>query len=417
MAPVEPRDRPAGGLLALCLAELVSWGLLYYSLPVAVTVIEADTGWSQTTTMAALSVGLLISALAGIRVGRLLDSSGPRTVMTLGAVLGVVALLVVASAPNLPVFYAGWMLAGLAQSATLYPPAFAVITRWYGPARVRPLTLITLVGGLASTVFAPFLAFLLQQLGWRAAYVVMAGILAVTVVPLHALFLNSRWTQPAGSAAGAAGTAASRAPTGARLVGDVEDAEDAAAARARRRAVTGSGRFVLLQVVVSLATFSLFAVTINIIPLLVHRGAGFALGALALGLVGLGQVAGRLGYAALERRTTPRSRTVALVGAGAVGLWLLALVPGPVPLLVGIAMVTGSVRGCLTLLQATAVSDRWGTRDFGAVNGVFVAPVIALTALAPVAGPGLAGLLGGFPAMVVLMAGLATLAAVLAART
>ena len=75
-------DRPRGGLLALCLAELVSWGLLYYSLPVAVTPISADMGWSQTTTMAALSVGLVISAVAGIRVGRLLDAGGPRSLFT-----------------------------------------------------------------------------------------------------------------------------------------------------------------------------------------------------------------------------------------------------------------------------------------------------------------------------------------------
>lgn len=400
-------DRPRGGLLALCLAELVSWGLLYYSLPVAVTVIEGDTGWSQTTTMAALSAGLVVSAVAGIRVGRLLDAGGPRTVMTLGAVLGVVALLVVAVAPNLPVFYLGWLLAGLAQAATLYPPAFAVVTRWYGSARVRPLTLLTLVGGLASTVFAPFLAFLLDRLGWRMSYVVMAAILAVTVVPLHAFFLNRTWTEvreePSAARAAAGGPGAASATPG--------------EARARVRAVTRSPRFVLLQVVVSLATFTLFAVTINIIPLFVHRGASFGLAAVALGLVGLGQVAGRVGYVGLERRTTPRSRTVLLVAAGAAGLWLLAFVPGPLPLLIGIAMVCGAVRGCLTLLQATAVSDRWGTRDFGAVNGVFVAPVIALTALAPVAGPALAGVLGGFPAMVVLMAGVLTVVALLALRS
>ena len=394
-------DRPRGGLLALCLAELVSWGLLYYSLPVAVTPISADMGWSQTTTMAALSVGLVISAVAGIRVGRLLDAGGPRTVMTLGAVLGVVALLVVAAAPNLVVFFAGWMLAGLAQAATLYPPAFAVVTRWYGSARVRPLTLLTLVGGLASTVFAPFIAFLLERFGWRTSYVVMAVILAVTVVPLHAFFLNRTWTDAPGGprpgAAAAPGVAAER--------------------RARVREVTRSPRFVLLQVVVSLATFTLFAVTINIIPLLVHRGASFGLAAVALGLIGLGQVSGRVGYPGMERRTTPRQRTVVLAGAGAVGLWLLAFVPGPVWALIGIAMLCGAVRGCLTLLQATAVSDRWGTRDFGAVNGVFVAPVIALTALAPVAGPALAGLLGGFPAMVMLMAALVTGATALAART
>src|SRR5699024_8178183 len=139
---------------------------------------------------------------------------------------------------------------------------------------------------------------------------------------------------------------------------------------------------------VAIATFTLFAVTINIIPLIIERGAGYGLAAVALGLVGFGQVAGRFGYPSLERHTSTRLRTVILFAAGAVGLWLLALVPGPTWLLIGIGMVAGAVRGCMTLLQATAVSDRWGTNNFGAVNGVFVAPIPAGTALAPGAGPG-----------------------------
>ena len=46
-------DKPRGGLAALCVAELVCWGLLYYSLPVAVTPISDDMGWSHTTVTAA----------------------------------------------------------------------------------------------------------------------------------------------------------------------------------------------------------------------------------------------------------------------------------------------------------------------------------------------------------------------------
>ena len=67
-------DRPRGGLPALCAAQVVSWGLLYYSLPVAVAPISEDTGWSHTVITAALSAGLIVSALVGIRVGRFLDS-------------------------------------------------------------------------------------------------------------------------------------------------------------------------------------------------------------------------------------------------------------------------------------------------------------------------------------------------------
>ena len=385
-------DRPRGGLAGLCIAELSSWGLLYYSLPVAVTPISEDMGWSQTTVTAALTVGLIVSALAGVRVGRLLDSHGPRTLMSLGTVIGIVALLLVAAAPNLIVFFLAWVLAGFAQAATLYPPAFAVVTRWYGTERVRPLTTITLVGGLASTVFAPIIAGLIDSCGWRTTYVILAGILALTALPMHWFFLNRRW---ADEAAGQ-----SRVPS-----------------RSEIRTITRSARFIVLQIAVALATFTLFAVTINIIPLLIDRGAGYGLAAIALGLVGFGQVAGRFFYPALERRTSSRTRTVLLFACGAIGLWLLAFVPGPIWLLIGIGMLAGGVRGCITLLQATAVADRWGTTNFGAINGVFVAPITVGTALAPVAGPALAGVVGGYTMMALVMAALLTAGTVLSTKT
>ena len=122
-------DRPRGGLAALCLAELVCWGLLYYSLPVAVTPISADMGWSHTTVTAALTLGLIVSALMGPGVGRMLDAHGPRLIMGAATAIGVLALALVAIAPNLFVFFLAWVLAGFAQAGTLYPPAFAVVTR------------------------------------------------------------------------------------------------------------------------------------------------------------------------------------------------------------------------------------------------------------------------------------------------
>ena len=385
-------DKPRGGLAALCVAELVCWGLLYYSLPVAVTPISADMGWSHTTVTAALTVGLIVSALMGPSIGRILDRHGPQLIMGAGTAIGVVALGLVAVAPNLVVFFAAWILAGFAQAATLYPPAFAVITRWYGAERTKPLTTITLVGGLASTVFAPIIAWLIDGLGWRGTYGVLAGLLAVLALPMHLFFLNRTWTDEASASA-------------------------VKPSRAELRQVTRDPRFITLQIAVAIATFTLFAVTINIIPLIIERGAAYSLAAIALGLVGFGQVAGRFGYPSLERHTSTRARTVILFASGAVGLWLLAFVSGPIWLLIGIAMLTGGVRGCMTLLQATAVSDRWGTKNFGAINGVFVAPITAGTALAPVAGPALAGVLGGYPMMAVAMAGLLTLATLLSART
>ncbi|MFD9324411.1 hypothetical protein [Streptomyces sp. NPDC060065] len=74
--------------------------------------MTAATGWSATAT-AAFSGALLVSAVTGIPVGRVIDRRGPRAVMTTGSVLGVVALLATALAPNLIAFTAAWLLAGV----------------------------------------------------------------------------------------------------------------------------------------------------------------------------------------------------------------------------------------------------------------------------------------------------------------
>jgi MFS family permease len=389
-------DRPRGGLAALCIAQVASWGLLYYSLPVAVPRIADDTGWSHTTITAALTIGLIVSALAGLRVGKLLDATGPRRLMTGGSLLGVLALLLVAWSPNLVWFYVAWLVAGLAQSAVLYPPAFAVITRWYGAQRVRPLTILTLVGGFASTIFAPIVAYLIEQYGWRTSYVIMAIILGVITVPLHVFFLNKQWT-------------------------DMPDTANNKPDKKKRtsavRKVIQSPRFITLTIVMALAAFALFAVTINVVPLVMERGLPYATAAIALGLVGAGQVIGRLGYGALSHRTTPRQRTMLIYGAGAVSLAALAVVPEPAWLIITLAVLAGAARGCHTLLQATAVADRWGTENFGQINGMLNAPITALSALAPVAGPALAAVFNGYTGMTLLMAGLLVLVTVASART
>ncbi|MBK5992658.1 MFS transporter, partial [Streptomyces sp. MBT58] len=183
------RSRPRAVLPSLCATQIISWGIVYYAFPVLNPQITTATGWPAGTTTAAFSLGLVVSALAGIRVGRILDHRGPRAVMTAGSALGVTSLLIVATAPNLPLFIAGWALAGLAMAATFYQPAFAALTRWWAPDHIRALTIVTLAGGLASTVFAPLTAALAEHLTWRHTYLVLAGILALTI-PTHALALR-----------------------------------------------------------------------------------------------------------------------------------------------------------------------------------------------------------------------------------
>ncbi len=172
-----------------------------------------------------------------------------------------------------------------------------------------------------------------------------------------------------------------------------------------------------------LATFavsgSILVVTLAAIPLFMERGLSFELAALGIGLLGAGQLIGRLLFLAAPRLLAARPgapwRALATTGGlGAVALALLGLIPGPAWLLIGAGVLAGAVRGAQTLVQASSVTDRWGTRDYGSINGVYAAPVTAVGALAPILGIVVAQGLGSFAAMALAMAGIALIGAVFA---
>jgi MFS family permease len=371
-------------LIVLCVTEIASWGVLFYAFPVLAPDIYADTGWTASATTAAFSVSLVTSALAGIVVGRVLDRVGPRLVMTAGSMIAAPALALVAQSRSLTVFFVGWFVVGIGMSGTLYAPAFAALTRWWGARRVTALTAVTLVAGLASTVFAPLTATLAGHFDWRGTYLVLAGVLALITIPLHAIGLRGPWP---------------------RAEAHHHEPPDQ---------IARSRPFVLLMIAMTMSAFAIYGVVIIQVPLLLERGLSTGTAALALGLGGVGQVAGRIGYGRLTARTTARTRTAFVIGVSAVTIGLLGVLPGPAALLIAVAVLVGMGRGIFTLLQATAVTDRWGSAHYGRLSGLLSAPILGVTALAPWACTALAGAFGGYPAVFWTLALLTVLAAVLA---
>ncbi|GAA2271586.1 MFS transporter [Glycomyces scopariae] len=381
---------PRRVLVALCATQITSWGVLFYALPVLLADITADTGWSTAAVMGAFSIGLAASALAGIVIGPILDRRGPRLVMTAGSVLAVIAVIGIAFAPNLWWFTAAWILSGIAQAAVLYKPAFAAITAWYGPQRVRALTILTLAGGLASTVFAPLTALLAGHFDWRGTYLVLAAILAFVTVPAHALALDPPW--PAHH--------------------PVKASKGSAPALNRRQIVT-SPTFIALAAAIALAAFAMGTSNLYLVPLATGRGMDTTTAAWVLGLCGAGQLLGRVAYAPLAARTGTTARTIAILATGAATLLATALIAGPVWLVFATVIVLGAARGAFTLLDATIVTDHWGPAGYGTLHGILTAPATAALALSPWAGAHLATWTGGNPQLFTLLATLTATAAII----
>lgn len=172
--------------------------------------------------------------------------------------------------------------------------------------------------------------------------------------------------------------------------------------------------FVALTVAYAVAACASYAVIVNLAPLMNQRGISTDAAALALGLGGAGQVLGRLGYRTMVRRIAVVPRTVLVMAAVAVTTVLIGVFTS-LTVLVAVTVAAGMARGVMTPLQATAVTERWGPEHYGHLSGILSAPVMLTTALGPFIGAALAGMLGGYAVMFVMLGALASVAALLAA--
>ena len=172
-------------ILWLSLAQLVTWGSVFYSFALLVEPIERELGLDRAQTSVAFSLALLAEGFCAYPVGRWIDRGHERVVMAGGSLLLGTSLLLHGFVDSLWMFYLVWILLGVGMASTLYAPVFAVVTRRFPDNFRRGIITMTFLGGLASTVFIPLTAWLISAYGWRQALWCLAALQFLVCVPLH----------------------------------------------------------------------------------------------------------------------------------------------------------------------------------------------------------------------------------------
>ena len=346
----------------LGLAQTLAWASSYYLPAMLANSMARDLGVSSPLIFAAFSAALVVSALLGPLAGRAIDRYGGQLVLMLNSLVFALGLVSMALAQGRVGLFASWCIMGIAMAAGLYEAAFATLVHLYGQRSRGPITGITLMAGLASTIGWPLSAWLELHWGWRSACMTWAGLHLLVGMPLNAL-LQKTPDMPAHD---------THAPTGATAHAAPDD--HLSPASARRAAA-------LLALVFAVTWFISTAMAAHLPRLLQAQGLPLATALLLAALVGPAQVAGRLLEYGLLRRVHPvASARVAgaLHSLGALGFLLLGVPAGA-----AFTLLHGAGNGILTIAKGTLPLVLFGTKDYGLRQGLLMVPARFAQALSP----------------------------------
>jgi cyanate permease len=345
----------------LAFTETVSWGILYYAFAVLLLPMQRELEATRGELSVAFSIAIVTRALAAPGVGALVDRSGIRHLMTIGSFAGAACIAAWSAVQSLGQLIVVFVGVGIVTAAVLYEPAFAAVARSFTSVRRGPAILaITIAAGLASTIFLPLTASLVESLGWRTALQVLALILLFGTAFPHMLLLRDPPVVSPDS---------------------TKDGRTSGLRPALR-----DPTFWWLALMLTAGTVPVITVATHLPAMLIERGAEPVVAASFAGSLGVLSVSGRIVLTWAERRADLSTLLAAVFTLQALGLVALATTNGLFGL--GVFVLTfGLGFGTLTVAKPLLVARAFSQASFGVIAG----GLATIATLAKAASPVVAG--------------------------
>ncbi len=260
--------------------------------------ILAEFGWSRNVTAGAFSLGFLVSTAMLPIIGVLMDRSGPRVIIPLGALMVIVGYGLVTLIESPWAFYATMgLLVVNGSMAMSYIVHSMFLPAWFVRNRGLAIGIAFSGVGVGGYVLMPVIQALIDDHGWRTACLAMAGLIAVAIIPLNALFQRSSPQEMGLEPDGGPAPQRDDRPAADPIVDRAWTEIDWTLARAARTA-----RFWWVAVGFFSALFAWYAIQAHQTQFLIEEGFSAIVAAQALGLVALFGVAGQVSIGWLSDR-------------------------------------------------------------------------------------------------------------------
>jgi MFS family permease len=179
-------------ITAFALAQAVCWGMTFNLPAITGSAMAEALGLPYVAVMAGPTVMLVLMALAAMPLLRLFERLGMRLVMTASVGVATLGLSVIALAMAPWMYFAGWVLVGVAGAGMLTTAMQIGVAELAGTRARRAIGALMIFGGLGTTLCWPLLGALQAAFGWRMATLLGAAMLLVVAAPIYWLLLARR---------------------------------------------------------------------------------------------------------------------------------------------------------------------------------------------------------------------------------
>ena len=343
-------------------------------LTVFVNPMSLEFGWSRTEVAGATSLGAVLGAALAPFSGRLVDRFGARMILVSGGLVVALGCLYLSMAQALLGFYAAFTMVRIADQGLVKIGASVSAGKWFFRYRGRAMGMVHFGGSAGVIVMAPMVQLAITYWDWRAAWVMLAGVmLCVGVIPC-ALIVRRQPEDLGLEIDGVPGRTASD--------NRVELQRDAQSLSLGQVVRTPAFWFVLASLFLTSTATS--GIGLHLVPHLIQQGLSPASAVGAVSIMSMsGAVAALLAGASAEKAPA-KLLMVVLYLLGAASMWVLSQAD-TLPETYMFAILQGMVGSGINTVAPIMWASYYGRRTLGSIFGLSRAAQVVGFAVGPLA--------------------------------
>ncbi len=268
-----------------CFIGIMLISLHGHSLGVMIRPLEEEFGWPRAQISAGFLFISVLALLVGPIVGGFVDRMGPRRIGLYGLLIYCATLSMLSLANSSIWSWWGLWLVLAMGSMTILPVVWiALLNGYFFTSRGLAMAIALSGTGMGAAVWPIITNTLVDEFGWRTAYVMLAVVAVAVSFPIA--FFLFREAPP---------REASVSPSGDRSQGSVQPGAPLAdLAMPEAGEQIRSARFIKLAAASIIFAVASCALTNNIVPVLIGEGLTPGKAAATAGLLGVGSIIGRV---------------------------------------------------------------------------------------------------------------------------